>query len=318
MDGDSIDSEQDTHRHVGGDPEPNLLLELERGSHGGLHASSCGGSHPGRSGFSMANGASTQASVGTCQVPSIIGGGSAGSCSIIPMGNYFNDTTRHSCRMVLAWKVFCPMGKRGDQGSRNYRWHHLAAIAAIPELFDAAKHFCTKNADSKLSYKYKDIQSDYVGNLDKLKLFKKCMDAFDMFKPFLIPTWIDPDAISVLDCWGNREHDGIDLTKHWSKLLLKHVCAWQRDTFDWCTDEDDLTSMEWVKEFLANSCDINLVKHIDEKFDQLFEYEQGGITYLKIVLNEMFTMSNMVITSLQIFLKQFAQEGVVRVPNEDV
>ncbi len=87
------------------------------------------------------------------------------------------------------------------------------------------------------------------------------------------------------------------------------MCAWQRDTFDWCTDEDDLTSMEWVKEFLTNSSDINLVKCLDEKFDQLFEYEQGGITYLKIALDEIFTMSNMVIISLQKFLKQFTQGG---------
>ncbi len=79
-----------------------------------------------------------------------------------------------------------------------------------------------------------------------------------------------------------------------------------------------MTSIEWVKEFLTNSCDINLVKCIEKKFDQLFEYEQGGITYLKIALYEMFMMSNMVITSLQKFLKQFSQEGVVRVPNEDV
>ena len=90
------------------------------------------------------------------------------------------------------------------------------------------------------------------------------------------------------------------------------------DTFDWCTDEDNLTSMEWVKEFLTNSCDINLVKHIEEKYNQLFEYEQGGITYLKIAQDEMFTTSNVVITSLQKFLKQFAQEGVARVSNEDV
>jgi hypothetical protein len=60
------------------------------------------------------------------------------------------------------------------------------------------------------------------------------------------------------------------------------------------------------------------VKCLDEKFDQLFEYEQRGITYLKIALDKMFTMSNIVITSLQKFLKQFAQEGVARVPNEDV
>jgi hypothetical protein len=84
------------------------------------------------------------------------------------------------------------------------------------------------------------------------------------------------------------------------------------------TDEDNLTSMEWVKEFLTNSCDINLVKCLDEKFNQLFEYEQRGTTYLKIALDEMFIMSNMVISSLQNFLKKFAQEGVARVPNEVV
>jgi hypothetical protein len=43
--------------------------------------------------------------------------------------------------------------------------------------------------------------------------------------------------------------------------------------FDWCTNDNNLTSMEWVKEFLTNSCKINLVKHVDEKFDQLFEHE---------------------------------------------
>ncbi len=101
-----------------------------------------------------------------------------------------NSTTRHSCWMVLAPKVVCPKGKYGDQWLRNYSWHHLVATAAIPELFGAAKHFCTKNMDGKLSYKYKDIQFEYVRNLDKLKLFRKCMEAFDMFDPFLIPTWI--------------------------------------------------------------------------------------------------------------------------------
>ncbi len=147
MDYDSIDSGQDGCRLVGGDPEPDLLLELEQGSHGG--------SQPG-------GGASAHASVqsrGSFWVPSIIGGGFTGSRSIIPTGNYFDDTTRRSSRMVLAQKVVCPMGKHGDQGSRNYSWHHLAATAAIPELFGAVKIFCTKNADGKLSYKYKDIQS---------------------------------------------------------------------------------------------------------------------------------------------------------------
>jgi hypothetical protein len=76
--------------------------------------------------------------------------------------------------------------------------------------------------------------------------------------------------------------------------------------------------MEWVKEFLTNSCEINLAKRIDDKFDHLLEYEQGGITFLKIALDEMFTMSGMVVLSLQKYLKQFAQDGIAKVPNEDV
>ncbi len=50
----------------------------------------------------------------------------------------------------------------------------------VPDLFGAAKHFRTKNAEGELAYKYKDIQSKYVGNLDKLKLYRKRLEAFDM------------------------------------------------------------------------------------------------------------------------------------------
>jgi hypothetical protein len=76
--------------------------------------------------------------------------------------------------------------------------------------------------------------------------------------------------------------------------------------------------MAWVKEFLANSCNVDLMKCIDEKHKFLLEYEQGGITFLKIALDEMFRMSNMVVMMLQKYLKQFAQEGIAKVPNEDV
>jgi hypothetical protein len=70
--------------------------------------------------------------------------------------------------------------------------------------------------------------------------------------------------------------------------------------------------MEWVREFLTNSCDINLVKRIDEKFDRLYEYKQGDITYLKIALDEMSTMSGMVVLLLQKYLTQFAQDGIAK------
>ena len=200
---------------------------------------------------SQAVGASTQVSINSrasYRVPSVIRG-----CTVTTTGNYFDNANRHSRQDITGRKVVCPKGKHGPQGLCDYNRHHSAATAAIPELYGAAKHFRTKNSDGELSYKYKDIQSKYVGNLDMLKLFRKRMEAFDMFGPFIFPPWIDPDAISVLDCWGDRKTNRIDITKHWSQVLLKHMCAWQRDTFDWCTDDNDLTSMEYVNSLTPKS-----------------------------------------------------------------
>ena len=40
--------------------------------------------------------------------------------------------------------------------------------------------------------------------------------------------------------------------------------------------------------------------------------------YLKIALDEMFTMSDVAITSLPEFFKAFARDGVAKFPNENV
>jgi hypothetical protein len=82
MDVESLDSEREPRRR-GGDQDPNIIAELEQG---GLRPGNRGGSRDNGSGFSMANGASAQVSVqtrGTFRVPSVIGGASAGSRSII-------------------------------------------------------------------------------------------------------------------------------------------------------------------------------------------------------------------------------------------
>jgi hypothetical protein len=111
------------------------------------------------------------------RVPSVVqtgGAGSISSHSVVATGNYFNETAQHSCHVISARKVICPKNAHGVQGLCDYSWHHEATTAALPK-----KHYHTKNADGELSYKYKDIQSEYVGNLDKLKLFRKCMEAFN-------------------------------------------------------------------------------------------------------------------------------------------
>jgi hypothetical protein len=76
--------------------------------------------------------------------------------------------------------------------------------------------------------------------------------------------------------------------------------------------------MEWAKSLMMNSCDVLLVDRIDKKFDELDLYKQGGVTYIKIALDEMFTISNTVVTTLQGLFDAFAKDGIAKVPNEDV
>jgi hypothetical protein len=111
------------------------------------------------------------------------------------------------------------------------------------------------------------------------------MDAWDMSDPFVISTLIDPDALSVEDCWAEMKLPGVHLLKNWGKLTLQQCCAWQRDSFDYASLED-LTSMEWAKSLMINSCDALLIERIDEKFKNLSLYKQGGVTYIKLAFDK--------------------------------
>ena len=69
---------------------------------------------------------------------------------------------------------------------------------------------------------------------------------------------------------------------------------------------------------MMNFCDALLVKQINKKFKDLSLFEQGGVTYIKLALDKMFTISNTVVTTLQGFFENFAKDGIAKTPNEDV
>ena len=52
-----------------------------------------------------------------------------------------------------------------------------------------------------------------------------------------------------------------------------------------------------------NSLDTAIIKRVEDKYEALDGIEQGGITYLDFSLDEMFNMSDVVITLLQELLK---------------
>jgi hypothetical protein len=120
--------------------------------------------------------------------------------SVVATSGYFVGATKRSAAEINACRVICPKSARGVIGSRDYTRHQEAATKALSHIFASAKHFHAKNAEGESSNKYANLQSEYAGNLAKIKTFKRHMDAWDMSDPFVIPKLIDPTALSVDNC----------------------------------------------------------------------------------------------------------------------
>ena len=73
-----------------------------------------------------------------------------------------------------------------------------------------------------------------------------------------------------------------------------------------------------MKDLFVDSSDPALIKGVEQKFEAMDRIEQGGITYLNIALDEMFNMSDIVITLLQKFFKNFYRDGVAKQPSENL
>ena len=61
-----------------------------------------------------------------------------------------------------------------------------------------------------------------------------------------------------------------------------------------------------------------LTLHVNKKYDLLTLIKQGGVVRLKIMLDEMFFMSEAVVTALQGFIKKFALQGPTRTVGENI
>ena len=67
-----------------------------------------------------------------------------------------------------------------------------------------------------------------------------------------------------------------------------------------------------------NSSEAELKQRVNGKFKNPESLEQGGITYLKFMLDKMFCMTNDVMTALQNFLQNFSEEGLSKMVGENV
>jgi hypothetical protein len=116
---------------------------------------------------------------------------------------------------------------------------------------------------------------------------------------------------------SNPYREIVDLTLCWGKLPLDHILKWQRDFNEYSSGMDHVSSI-WVKDLLAALMDTELKRQVDEQYRELDLYQQGGISYFKIVVDTVFKMSSMTEESLKSFIKDFGKNCLAKVPNENV
>ena len=104
---------------------------------------------------------------------------------------------------------------------------------------------------------------------------------------------------------------------HWPQNILGELIAFQCNTNLFAAKED-MTSSDRVKDLLINSSEAALSQRVENKFQQLEPLNQRGITYLKFLLDDMFCMTNDVVTALQSFLSTFDDEGLTKIVGENV
>jgi hypothetical protein len=115
------------------------------------------------------------------------------------------------------------------------------------------------------------------------------------------------------------------IVRSWTLLFIGASChwitfsilKWQHDFIGYSSDVDHVSSI-WIKDLLALSMDTELKRQVDEQYRELDLYQQGGISYFKIVVDTVFKMSSMTEESLKSFIKDFGKNGLAKVPNENV
>ena len=176
---------------------------------------------------------------------------------------YWRRTTKQTKEEILQRCVVCVKNKRVPEGSRERNIHYANAMDAMFQTFGSANHFLPKNSEEESeSNNYTDIQYKYVEILSKIQLLEASIMAYDMKDPFIVPMVVDDYAGAVNDCWGNHAGTGIYLLSHWSKVSLRVVALFQRDSYENFKDDENSVSCEWTKELFINSSYPALIKRV--------------------------------------------------------
>ena len=130
----------------------------------------------------------------------------------------------------------------------------------------------------------------------------------------MIPKMCEKGATHLSKCLTLEK---FNLSEHFSQFDLATVTQFQSHT-NIFGENINQQSSGWLFDFIYNSTTTELCDSVKLQYEILKVSQQGGIVYIWLLLSEMFKMMRDVVTSLKEFLKQFTQEGVLKISDENV
>ncbi len=229
----------------------------------------------------------------------------------------FGRTNRRTIEDLELDEVIVRKTDRGVSGSKIFVANRAAATMGLSVKFLGSVHLQSKNAAGEHMQKAKNIQDQFVSNLEVMNKLVERMKQYDLLLPLQIPKDYN-DVIDVEERWDSSDPDRIvDLSIHWGELSAEHVFNWQRDFNGYCLDDDHVSSV-FLKDLMAASLDPELKKQVDEKYRLLDGFKKGGVSYFKLAVDQIFKMSSMAEESLKAFIKDFGSKGLAKIPHENV
>ena len=142
----------------------------------------------------------------------------------------FGRANRRTFDKIAIDEILVCKNERGAHGTKIYVTNRAAATLGLPVKFLGSIHLLSKNADGKSMQKAKNIQDQFVSNLDVMATLVERIKQYDMQTPLLTPE-VYRDVVDVEQRWdmGNPWREIIDLSVNWGRLSAEHVYRWQRD-----------------------------------------------------------------------------------------
>ena len=131
---------------------------------------------------------------------------------------------------------------------------------------------------------------------------------------FKTPNLAQTHLVDPSDWWDELE---TNLWEDWDKITERKVTSWQY-CINKCFFDEDRTSTHWLYVFLVNSCNAELNKEIEKKFDKLHKNRKGGVTYLFYLLTSTFKMTCEIKKAIQHYLGFWRDKGLSKIQGENV